>query len=1093
MANVNKTHLGVTPSSGVEGSLPHWVREVVDLPTARVRSRLRGNNLHLLFECEACPPAAVLLPKLRAALTHSSLECFLPAGSPQVYRVVVYGRETAQASPQWTESFDLAPVILPLVQVSQNPVLQNPLLQEPGLQESVSQGQTGRATVVEMPGPETNGAAAQTSMPGSSPSALDLARQGQPAAIAHYLSSSLSHLGISIRARLQVLEGTQSPDGRGLQQLTILCEAAYIPDPLQLVEDLAKQLRELDLKGFREALVFGQVQGEAKPEWVLRVDLTPPERLLREWARWGDVQAIVRLLNRALKSQDIQVSALLKDITLHLTCGTPGGVAPDQAGAIATLAPLLTALKPQGIHSVAIYGIVTPVAAAPATLEPVAVEPTSMDPNADTPLWVHWLDLPASRQPHLGTATLTLAQQGNLEALTFLLNRLLNPQLDRMLTTGGVRAQVRQKADVLHIMTDALNCPPQKQVAQVIGRFMQPLQIPGLVGIRVYGRKAGQKLPLWNQGIDFVARGRLVPEATPEFSASDAYVGDLLTPAGPLVVYADANVPDWQTALGRRLEAWRQWIQRSLVQSQVFILQDGRRWETATPGESAVSPKLSDQRQTVALVWGAIGTLLVVQSDWVLGWSLRATPTPKPQAQPAAAVATPRSTAVAAPPAVPSPLPKLILKKSKPGGESAGGEATFNNTGFTTPGETVLTTASVDAKPFTASPLFPKAPERDHTDAYPTFNSRQIDEKLALYQQYMAENGGAPEVLVVGSSRALRGVDPAALRQFVAAQGYGKVRVFNFGINGATAQVVDVLVRQMIPQEALPKIIIWADGARAFNSGREDITFNAIAASPGFKMLAAGKPPIPGQATNSLARSLPTSTARLSQATPSSAAGSASSAYDQLNQVLEQGVGRWFITYPQRDRLKTVLRDQLAAVLPKDKTVDPSNWADATSPSAAAANTPGSVLTAGQDKFDIHGFLPLPNRFNPVTYYQKYARVSGDFDSDYQEFGLKGAQANALISLAQFAQARQMSLVFVNLPLTDDYLDGTRRRHEEVFQQSMLQLSAQTGFLYRDLSGILLTKNDFFSDPSHLNRYGGYEVSRRLAQDAMIPWNHARQ
>jgi hypothetical protein len=459
--------------------------------------------------------------------------------------------------------------------------------------------------------------------------------------------------------------------------------------------------------------------------------------------------------------------------------------------------------------------------------------------------------------------------------------------------------------------------------------------------------------------------------------------------------------------------------------------------------------------------------------------------TPRPSA-----VAAQPTASVAAQPAAPSPLPKLILKKSKLRGEKTEGETTFNSTGFTTAGENVLTTADGAAQPLAASPLFPKASERDNADVYPTFNSRQIDEKLALYQQYMAENGGAPEVLVVGSSRALRGVDPAALRQFVAAQGYGKVRVFNFGINGATAQVVDMLVRQMIPQEALPKIIIWADGARAFNSGREDITFNAIAASPGFKMLAAGKPPIPGQIASSVGELSAQSASRLSQATATSHAGGA---YGQLNQLLEQGVGRWFVTYPQRDRLKTVLRDHLAAVLPKGEPVNPSNWADATSPSAAASTAPGSVLTAGQDKFDIHGFLPLPNQFNPVTYYQKYARVSGDFDSDYQAFGLKGAQANALISLAQFAQTRQISLVFVNLPLTNDYLDATRRRYEEVFQQSMLQLSAQTGFLYRDLSGILLTKNDLFSDPSHLNRYGGYEVSRRLAQDALIPWKQARE
>ena len=34
--------------------------------------------------------------------------------------------------------------------------------------------------------------------------------------------------------------------------------------------------------------------------------------------------------------------------------------------------------------------------------------------------------------------------------------------------------------------------------------------------------------PAWSYGKDFIVRSRLVPESTPEFSASDAYVNELL-------------------------------------------------------------------------------------------------------------------------------------------------------------------------------------------------------------------------------------------------------------------------------------------------------------------------------------------------------------------------------------------------------------------------------------------------------------------------------------------------------------------------------------------------------------------------------------
>ena len=84
------------------------------------------------------------------------------------------------------------------------------------------------------------------------------------------------------------------------------------------------------------------------------------------------------------------------------------------------------------------------------------------------------------------------------------------------------------------------------------------------------------------------------------------------------------------------------------------------------------------------------------------------------------------------------------------------------------------------------------------------------------------------------------GVDPAALRQSLGAAGYEGLSIFNFGVNGATAQVVDLIVRRLIPPDQLPQIIVWADGARAFNSGRTDVTFDAIATSEGYQQLESG-------------------------------------------------------------------------------------------------------------------------------------------------------------------------------------------------------------------------------------------------------------
>jgi hypothetical protein len=141
-----------------------------------------------------------------------------------------------------------------------------------------------------------------------------------------------------------------------------------------------------------------------------------------------------------------------------------------------------------------------------------------------------------------------------------------------------------------------------------------------------------------------------------------------------------------------------------------------------------------------------------------------------------------------------------------------------------------------------------------------------------------------------------------------------------------------------------------------------------------------------------------------------------------------------------------------------------------------------------EEAIDLDGFLPLSVRFNPATYYKNHPRVAGDYDGDFQSFQLKGEQDTALESLLQFVKINNIGMVFVNLPLTKDYLDPARTEYEEKFQRYMHSSAREKGLIFRDLSRLLLTKPDFFSDPSHLNRYGAYRVSNHLAQDPMIPW-----
>ncbi|HTL89508.1 MAG TPA: hypothetical protein VL134_08900 [Leptolyngbya sp.] len=977
-----------------------WLYRVIGIPQIHLQVRLRGNNFYILAEGRNCPDRSLMFEHLVRALSKTSIETLLPPSQPKIYQVILYGRRAGESRPQWAKVIHLAQI-------------------DRYLESLEKDAQPETAVAIELAN-------------------LGMARRGRPDAIARYLSEALSALGVAVRASVKsaalseeaglpqtanlasVFSSTASLTPQALlNRLWVVCESAYSPDTSMLSETIAQKLRDLELDGFRDAIVFSRVRGETEPEWVLRVDLTPPQEMLKDWARWGDIEALTRLMNAAVRDQGVEISATLMEITLHITAQRE--TAPEKERVLAAIAPLIDTIAPQGIHAIAVYGL-------SGTPNPM---PHLSIPAA--PIWVQWMDLPAAEHPALAESTRQLAKQADLSAIAFLLTRQLNPNLDTQLATGGIQLQVRQKGDLLHIMTDAPVCPSQSQVGAKVAKYIRSLELSSIQGVRVYGRRSGQKRPLWSYGVDFALRDRLIPEATPEFAASDAYVGDLLTkePGSLTVPELDETEP---TLWDQIVEA----IQGGLARTRIFTIASETAPNTARAAQSAVPSEAK-----AAIVWAVLGILLTVQTDWLLGQFVKPLIAAKPAPTPALI------------PPEQMTLPQLSLQKT----------AGFNaiGSGFTEAGQTLISPES-GSTALLSSPLKPKATIDTARSPYPTFNAPQVDEKFVLYRQYVAQYG-APDVLIVGSSRAMRGIDPVVLEQALATQGYPGMRVFNFGINGATVQVADVIVRRLLASEKQPKMILFADGLRAFNSGRPDATFDAIASSPGFRRLpeiSAESAPNPTQAfTKPLETIARTNT-------------TVSDGYQGFNDQLLQQVGQLSTVWHDRSKLQTLFKRGLALGFTPIDT--------------AEADGESTIAQDGQGLIDINGFLPISNRFNPVTYYQKYSRVAGDSDADYANFNLEGVQDQALRSLAQYAKSQEIPLVIVNLPLTQNYLDAYRRDREQEFQQYLMRLSGELGFTYRDLLENWKDTPDFFSDPSHINRYGAYAVSTHLAKDPLIPW-----
>ncbi|MEG4073820.1 hypothetical protein QUA30_14080 [Microcoleus sp. Pol14C2] len=381
-----------------------------------------------------------------------------------------------------------------------------------------------------------------------------------------------------------------------------------------------------------------------------------------------------------------------------------------------------------------------------------------------------------------------------------------------------------------------------------------------------------------------------------------------------------------------------------------------------------------------------------------------------------------------------------------------------------------------------------------------SFSSDLLNEQLELYLSYVAAVG-PPDVLIVGSSRALQGVDPKQLKQSLAQRGRPGLKVFNFSVNGATAQVVDFQLRRLLKPGHLPQMIVWADGVRGFNSGRDDRTFNSIVDSEGSQLLAAGiRPELELDEPNEIPlcyrfpQPCANNTFRKALASVDRPFRGGQDAHPKIK-FPSSGTGILPVadTHPTLKFLSSgtgilPVAENAARYELKPIAANAATQKAQLIPVSRRTTVAIRQLNQLADSIDSNGFMAMSGRYNPNTYYRERAYVSGQYDRDYENFNLGGKQATAFNSVVAFTKARKIPLIFVNLPLTDDYLDGTRLWAEQQFRQRMQQLSRQKGFAFRDLSQRWPGRNDYFVDPSHLNRFGAIAVSRLLAADSSIIW-----
>jgi Protein of unknown function (DUF1574) len=332
------------------------------------------------------------------------------------------------------------------------------------------------------------------------------------------------------------------------------------------------------------------------------------------------------------------------------------------------------------------------------------------------------------------------------------------------------------------------------------------------------------------------------------------------------------------------------------------------------------------------------------------------------------------------------------------------------------------------------------------------FNIALFNEKLALLDWQITNKQRSPDVLIVGSSRALRGIEPKTLEKSLTTKGYKDISVFNLGIDGATAKVVNLQITQILSRPQLPRMIIWADGLRAFNSSRSDLTYDEITASVGYKQLQETLKNN-GVSPNPLTNPIELST--------------------KSSNPIAQSFDLLFATFSKRQEVRTSLV----------KKFDRNTHMLSNSESLLAATMPSTVTA-----LDPKGFVAFDVTFDPKTYFQKFPQVPGDYDLDYRNFETNGSQFEAFANVVDFCRRNNIELLVVNMPLHTTYLDQIRSRYEASFNGRMQELALREGFTYLDLSQAILNQADLFSDPSHLNKKGAIAISQLLVQNPKIRW-----
>jgi tetratricopeptide (TPR) repeat protein len=175
------------------------------------------------------------------------------------------------------------------------------------------------------------------------PNLQQLAKQGNPKAIAALLNRSLQPKGITAKAAVK----------NGCLQLML--EATKVPPKQPYVDSLRKGLTNLMPTAIQKVRVYGKQVGEDVPEWLEEFDLSiQPIQDVSELARQGDVKSINTLLNQWLQPHGVTAKVRLKSNCLQVMLES--GEIPNQQSMVGLLNTEVSKLGISSVKTMKLFG-----------------------------------------------------------------------------------------------------------------------------------------------------------------------------------------------------------------------------------------------------------------------------------------------------------------------------------------------------------------------------------------------------------------------------------------------------------------------------------------------------------------------------------------------------------------------------------------------------------------------------------------------------------------------------------------------------------------------------------------------------------------